>query len=62
MSQVNYKTLDFYGFVDLAKAWLRNYPPEVFDGSSGDPGPIFVCAIRQGVEELERLTKEKDIK
>ena len=46
--------LSFYEYVDLTKGWLEKYPPDIFTGESGDPGPLFVVAIRTAIEGLDK--------
>ena len=36
----------FEGMVWLGEQLLRHYPPDVFDGSSGDPGARLAVAVR----------------
>jgi hypothetical protein len=43
------RLLGFWEFVDKCESWLQNYPAEIFDGSSGDPGPLFAVAVRDAV-------------
>jgi hypothetical protein len=31
----------------------KHYPADVFDGSSGDPGPVFVARFREALEQVE---------
>lgn len=42
----------FHQFVSIVEQWLTNYPSDIFTGVSGDPGPLFVVAIRASVEGL----------
>lgn len=30
------------------------YPADVFDGSSGDPGPVYVAALRNALNRLKK--------
>jgi len=39
-------------FIEMCEQWLTNYPPDIFDGSSGDPGPLFVVALRKAINDL----------
>ena len=42
------------GFIKFAKQWLTtNYPPDIFDGSGGYAGPLFVVTLRNAIETLE---------
>jgi len=34
------------------------YPPDIFVGGSGDPGPQYVVALREALARIDRL-KEK---
>jgi len=40
-------------FIALCHRWMEKYPPDIFDGSSGDPGPLFVVALRDALTALE---------
>ena len=40
-------------FINLTTQWLEKYPPNIFDGSSGDPGPLFVVALRNALAALQ---------
>ena len=51
MSQIG-----FFEFVELTEKWLENYPESVFTGESGDPGPVFIAAVREAVENLSENT------
>ena len=31
----------------------RYYPADIFDGSSGDPGPEYVAALRKALERID---------
>ena len=42
----------FHEFVALCRRWLETYPPDIFDGSSGDKGPRFVVALRKALKCL----------
>jgi hypothetical protein len=45
----------FGTLVRIAETLLEaNHPPEVFDGSSGDPGPVFVARLRDALAEIRR--------
>jgi hypothetical protein len=46
------RLLGFWEFVDKCESWLQNYPAEIFDGSSGDPGPLFAVAVRDAVAKI----------
>jgi hypothetical protein len=46
------RLLGFREFVDKCESWLQNYPAEIFDGSSGDPGPLFAVAVRDAVAKI----------
>lgn len=43
---------DWVTYVTLTRAWLEKYPPDIFTGVSGDPGPLFVVAVRNALIEL----------
>ena len=43
-------------FIAGAEKWLTKYPPDIFDGSSGDPGPLFVVALRNALAALKEET------
>ena len=30
----------------------RHYPAEIFDGSSGDPGPAYIVALRKALSDV----------
>ena len=36
----------FVDFIALTDTFLTNYPADIVDGSSGDPGPVFIAALR----------------
>ncbi len=38
----------------------RHYPADIFDGSSGDPGPRIVVLIRTIAEQMERADYAED--
>ncbi len=40
-------------FIKVTRSWLTKYPPDIFTGISGDPGPVFVVAIRGALAELD---------
>lgn len=44
---------DWLTYIELTKQWLAHYPADIFDGSSGAPGPLFVVAIRNALAVLE---------
>ena len=46
--------MGFENFVSVATRWLENYPPDIFTGVSGDPGPVFVVAIRNAIKAMGR--------
>lgn len=37
------------------------YPATVFDGSSGDPGPEYVVALRQALTRIDETTQGRKI-
>jgi len=40
--------------VEVGQALLDHYyPVDVFDGSSGDPGPEYVVALRNALERIK---------
>ncbi len=43
----------FHAFVNTARTFLRNYPADIFDGSSGDPGPVFVAGLRRALDAFD---------
>ena len=44
----------FDGLVRIAQALLdASYPPDIFTGESGDPGPLFVARLRQALAALD---------
>jgi len=43
---------DWVTYVTLTRIWLEKYPPDIFTGVSGDPGPLFVVAVRNALIEL----------
>ena len=43
----------FWSYVAITERWLKQYPADIFDGSSGDKGPLFVVAIREAVAKLK---------
>ncbi len=45
-------------YITITEQWLTHYPPDIFDGSSGDPGPLFVVAIRKAVNTLLKKDDE----
>jgi len=48
---------DWQGFVNLATKWLEKYPADIFDGSSGDSGPVFIKALRAAIDKLLEPSK-----
>ena len=53
--------IGFRDFVSLCEKWLENYPADIFDGRSGDPGPVFVCALRAALKAMNTTTGENDV-
>jgi len=47
----------FHAFEALAERFLTNYPADVFDGTSGDPGSCFVVRLREAVDTLKESTR-----
>lgn len=45
---------DWQTYIELTKQWLTHYPADIVDGSSGDPGPLFVVAVRNALAALLR--------
>ena len=43
---------DWETYIALTKKWLEHYPPDIFTGVSGDPGPLFVVAVRKAIRAL----------
>ena len=43
---------DWPTFISMAGAFLEHYPADIFDGSSGDPGPTFIVALRSALAAL----------
>jgi len=43
----------FEVFGEITDAFLKNYPPDVFTGESGDPGAVFVAGLRKLREALK---------
>lgn len=41
------------GYITLTREWLTHYPEDTFTGVSGDPGALFVVAIREALKELD---------
>ena len=39
-------------FMEICDNFLTHYPPDIFTGVSGDPGPLFVVALRKAKEAL----------
>lgn len=52
------ESLNAAGFDDLVGIlrWIldAHYPPEIFDGSGGDPGPVFIARLREALAGLEK--------
>jgi hypothetical protein len=46
--------LGFNDFVVILHQFLTHYPEDIFDGSSGDPGPHFVVKLREALKELDK--------
>ena len=40
-------------FMEICNNFLAHYPPDIFTGVSGDPGPLFVVALRAAIQEVE---------
>jgi len=40
-------------FIALTRAWLEKYPTDIFNGSSGDPGPLFTVGLHKLIKELD---------
>ncbi len=55
--------LNAAGFDDLVGIlrWIldAHYPPEIFDGSSGDPGPVFIARLREALAGLEKAPSSR---
>ena len=49
---------DFAPFAELARRFLKHYPPDRFPDAggepTGDPGAVFVVRLRRALLELER--------
>jgi len=46
----------FAGLLTIAELILAaDYPPDIFTGASGDPGPRFLVALREAVAECRAL-------
>jgi len=39
-------------YIEITQQWLTHYPDHIFDGSSGDKGPLFVVAVRVALAAL----------
>lgn len=49
----------FDDVVSMLGVWLdRHYWPETFNGSSGDPGAVFVVAVRAAVAALREKVEK----
>ena len=44
---------DWKTYIDITSKWLEKYPPDIFTGVSGDPGPLCVVAVRAALEKLD---------
>ena len=43
----------FWTLVEIARLILEaDYPPDVFTGASGDPGPVFLARLREALAVL----------
>lgn len=55
--------LNAAGFDDLVGIlrWIldAHYPPEIFDGSSGDSGPVFIARLREALAGLEKVPSSR---
>ena len=45
---------DWDSFTEITRKWLEKYPSDIFTGESGDPGPLFVVAVREALEALDK--------
>ncbi len=36
----------------------RHYPPDIFDGSSGDPGPVITSALHKALTQIDAARAE----
>lgn len=45
-------------YIALTRKWLEHYPPDIFTGVSGDPGSVFIVAIRNAVAKLQEADDE----
>jgi hypothetical protein len=53
--------LGFYDFVDFIEKVLDAiYPEDVFDGSSGDRGSVFVTEVRKSIYKLKAVERDAD--
>ena len=43
---------------EISDLWLITYPPDIFDGSSGDEGALKVVKIRELVRRVQGEHKE----
>lgn len=50
--------LGFHNFVNIIERFLEQYPDEVFTGSSGDSGAVFIVNLRNAVMQLKKSLKE----
>ncbi len=41
-------------WMTITDTWLEKNPPDIFTGVSGDPGPVFIVALRKALEALNK--------
>jgi hypothetical protein len=44
-------------FIGIMRKWLEKYPPDIFDGSSGDPGPVLTSALHKALRDYDAAQK-----
>jgi len=43
----------WHEYIAVTREWLEHYPEDIFTGVSGDPGALFIVAIRKALKELD---------
>jgi len=56
MSDITDKQMKEIGWEDyllITRKWLEHYPLDIFTGVTGEPGVMFILAIRKAIEDFD---------
>ena len=46
-------SLNWDEYIAYTREWLEHYPETIFTGISGDPGALFIVAVRKALKDLD---------